>query len=287
MTAKATLIAAAIGRAGQLATLPDAAMEVIRIADQPNATAEDLADALLRDPTLGARVLKIVNSAYYGARREVTSITAAINMLGFSAIKSIAMAASLTRLFRGGVLAGGFDIRELWRHSLAVAVASRELARQVDGVEPSEAFLAGLVHDIGLVIALQSCREQLALVVRDVADIPTLDFCAAEELHIGATHAELGAALCETWRLPTVLHAVTRYHHAPRPDDVALVYIVALADHLAAQPGLGYTRTVRPFADDVALRTALALDADTVTAVRDALPALLDAVAPAFADGAE
>jgi len=241
------MIASAISRAGQLATLPEIALKVMRIAEDPQATADDLNRVLSNDPTLSARILKIVNSAYYGARREVTSIGTAIALLGFAAIKSIAIAASLTRMFRGGSVAGGFEARELWKHSIAVATAARMLAPAVEGVEPNDAFLAGLMHDIGIIVELQACLDEFGATIAAVAADESLSFLDAEARHLGATHEAFGLALCTKWRLPTSLATVTGYHHRPLllPEHEGhLTALIHIADHLAARAALGYSRTV-------------------------------------------
>lgn len=257
-----TLIGSAIVRAGQLATLPEVALEVMRVAENPQATGEELNRVLSKDPALTARVLRIVNSAYYGVRREVTSISTAIALLGFGAVKSIAIAASLTRMFRGGAVGPSFEARELWRHSIAVAAAARLLASQVEQVEPSEAFLAGLVHDIGIIVELQACREAFAAVIGSVSADPSLSFRLAEEQHVGANHEAFGEALCTAWRFPAALRRVTGYHH--RPLELAqpicqLTAVVHIADHLAASMSLGYARTVEQGGVDPAVGEVVGL----------------------------
>ena len=278
----ATMIAAAIGRAGQLATLPEIALQVMRVAEDPQSTGDDLNRVLSNDPTLSARVLKIVNSAYYGVRREVTSIGTAIAILGFGAVKSIAIAASLTRMFKAGTIAGAFEARELWKHSIAVATASRLLAARCKVVEPNDAFLAGLMHDIGIVVEMQSCREAFTEVVTAVVGEPSLGFRDAETRFIGANHEAFGEALCVTWRFPIALQRVTAYHHRPLElsDSVrALTAIVHVADHLAARAGVGYGRTVDGADIDRALLAALRLTDDDLDAVAGTLA---DQVAQVF-----
>jgi len=241
------MIASAISRAGQLATLPEIALAVMRVAEDPQATGDDLNRVLSHDPTLSARILKIVNSAYYGVRREVTSIGTAIGLLGFAAVKSIAIAASLTRMFRGGSVAGGFEARELWKHSIAVATAARALAPAVSGIEPSDAFLAGLMHDIGIVVELQACRDEFGATIAAVAADESLSFLDAEARHVGATHEAFGQALCAAWRFPSSLGTVTGYHHRPlllAEHEGRLTALIHVADHLAAHATLGYSRTV-------------------------------------------
>ncbi len=265
-------IAAAIARAGQLATLPEIALEVMRVAEDPQATGDDLIRVLSHDPTLSARVLKIVNSAYYGVRREVTSIGTAVALLGFGAVKSIAIAASLTRMFRAGAVSGGFEARELWKHSIAVATAARLLAQRVAGVEPSDAFLGGMMHDIGIVIELQACRDAFSDTIAAVGSDPTLSFIDTEKQYIGVSHEQFGAALCVAWRFPELLQRVTGHHHRPlelSSGFCPVTGIVYVADHLAAQLGLGYSRTVDAGGIDPAILEALGIDAAELDALAE------------------
>ncbi len=273
-------ISAAIARAGQLATLPEVALEVMRVAEDPQATGDDLIKVLSHDPTLSARVLKIVNSAYYGVRREVTSVSTAVGLLGFGAVKSIAIAASLTRMFKAGAVSGGFEARELWKHSIAVATAARLIAQRTSDVEPSDAFLGGMMHDIGIVIELQACRDAFGEMIAAVAADPTLSFREAERHHIGCSHEEFGIALCVAWRFPELLQRVTGYHHRPLELSTGfcpVTAIVYVADHLARDLGIGYSRTV----DAAAMDTAV-LDALRITEAE--LEALADVVATQFAE---
>lgn len=275
------LIAGAIGRAGQLATLPEIALEVMRVAEDPQATGDDLNRVLSNDPTLSARILKIVNSAYYGVRRDVTSVGTAIALLGFAAVKSIAIAASLSRMFRGGSVPGGFEARELWRHTIAVATATRALAPKVSGVDPSEAFLAGLMHDIGIIVELQACREEFSATIAALASDESLSFLDAEALHIGATHEAFGFALCSAWRFPAALATVAGYHHRPLlldEQEGRLSALVHIGDHLAASASLGYSRTVDGAAIDPLVLQRLGLDSDDIQVVAVTLAAQVDDV---------
>lgn len=232
---------------GQLATLPTVTLQIMRLADDPHATGDALDRLLVADPTLGARVLRVVNSAFYGLPGTVTTTGAAIVRLGFAAIRNIAIAASLTRMFRGGRLTLTFDAKDVWRHSVAVAEAARLLARRSKRGSADEALLAGLLHDIGIVVAMQGCRpafEQL-LTALDFNDEAV--YADAEREYLGTTHALLGAELSRRWGFPATLASVAEHHHAPMVLDVSvrtLPALVHVADHLAVRAGEGYARTV-------------------------------------------
>ena len=281
--AAATIITNAIARAGQMATLPQLALEVIRLAEDPRSSGKDLERVLSSDPTLSARVLRIVNSAFYGVRREVASVGTGIAVLGFAAVKNIAIAASLARMFRAGALPGGFQPKDLWTHSIGVATASQLIVGRVRGVDPSDAFLAGLMHDIGLIIEMQSCREQFVAVLADVNANPALTFRKAELRNIGATHEAFGEALARAWRFPIALQRVNRWHHSPLqlpPEERQLAAIVHVADHLAAAANIGYSRTVETAEPDAEVLAWLGLTAADMDNFAAALPALVSEVGP-------
>ena len=281
------MIDAAITRAGPLASLPEVAMRVMQLAESPDATGVELKMVLLSDPALCARVLKIVNSAFYGARREVTSIDTAIMVMGFGPIKNIAIASSLTRMFRVGTLAGGFEVRDVWTHSIAVACAARLVADRVGSIDPAAAFLAGLIHDIGIIVELQACRAEFIALIAAVAAQPALSFREAEQQILGATHEAFGETLCRTWRFPIELQRVSGFHHRPLDlpvDERRLTSIVYVADVLAAQSRLGYTRTVDAATVDPEIALLLQLSGENLAEMLCALPLAVAETAPLYGD---
>lgn len=273
------VIRATLERVGAVATLPTAALRIMKIADDPHATEEALHDVLLTDPALAARVLKVVNSAFYRRQREVGSPRAAIRLLGVDAIRNIALAASLHRLFRGRRNIPGFDAGDVWSHCVAVGTAARDLAARTGVVSAEEAMLAGLLHDIGLIVAMQAWLPEFTAVVQQVelADAPP--FLELEMRSLGATHEQLGGALCDAWHFPAVLGHACRHHHDFRVlpwHEQRLPALIHLADALAARIGVGYTRTVdttAPLPESLAILqlTADALQ-DVERSLREALP---------------
>lgn len=240
-------------RVSTVATLPSSAIRILGLAENPATTEEMLHAVLESDPALAARVLKVVNSAFYGRPRPVASTHAAMRLLGMNAIRTVAMAASLNRLFRGGRTVPGFDAAALWTHSVAVGFAARRIATLTRAVSAEEALLAGLLHDIGLLVAVQGATIEFSAVISATAADPERSFRDAEREFIGATHEALGEGLCERWRFPTTVAATCGYHHAPDvlpDDDRALPTIVHIADVIAARARQGFSRTVDGFIVD-------------------------------------
>jgi HD-like signal output (HDOD) protein len=283
-----TVASETLKRLGQLATLPSVTLKIMRLADDPHATGDALDQLLAADPALGARVLRVVNSAFYGLPRTVSTTSAAIVRLGFAAIRNIAIAASLTRMFRGGRVSDTFDAKDLWHHSVAVAEAARLLALRTRRASADEALLAGLLHDIGIVVAMQASRSEFERLLRALDGPLPLTFAQAESAHLHTTHEMLGAALSVSWGFPPSLALVTGHHHAPMalPVDVRMLpAIVHVADHLAAQCALGYTRTVSAEGIEAGLLEWLGLSEADLSAVREALPAAVAEAAQVLGEG--
>ena len=210
-----------------IATLPEVTTRIIKTVEDPRSSATQLHQIISHDPALVTRILKVVNSAFYGLPGQIGSIERAIVLLGLNAVKNIAVAASLGQLFRGVKLCDDFTAKDLWTHCVAVGVTARELARQLKLPIADEAFLAGMIHDIGLLVELQTVPEQLKQVCEraKVEDIP---FCDIEREVIGVDHQVFGAALAEAWKFPRSCQLVAGYHHQPQQlsNDRALVGLV-------------------------------------------------------------
>lgn len=240
------VIQQAIAEISHIATLPEITLKIIEIVEDQDSTAADLHKVIANDPALCSRVLKVVNSAFYGLPGQIGSINRAIVLLGLNAVKNIAIAASLAKLFRGGQIAPGFNAKDVWAHCIAVASISKLLADQNKMGVADEVFLAGLMHDIGLMVEVQALRPKLTEVF-DTMREGGVSMLTAERHVIGADHQEFGQALCEKWKFPRSFALVAGYHHRPmqlEPELRPLPSIVHVADVLAARLNLGYAGTV-------------------------------------------
>jgi putative nucleotidyltransferase with HDIG domain len=239
-----TFVKNALKRVTSISTLPEVTSKIISTVENPNSTAASLHRIVAHDPALATRILKVVNSAFYGLPGQVGSIERAIVLLGLNAVKNIAVAASIGQLFRGATLCDGYTAKDLWTHCIAVAVASRDLAKQTGEPIADEAFLAGMIHDIGLLVSLQLFPEQL----REVCEKAMAggNFTELERTFIGVDHQQLGMGLAEQWKFPLVCQRVAGHHHAPQTlpeDNRRLVAIVHVADTISCKAGLGFTLT--------------------------------------------
>jgi len=234
-----------IAQVGDLATLPEVTVRIIQIVEDPKSTARDMHEVIKNDPALSARLLKVVNSAFYGLPGRISSIDRAIVLLGLSAVKNIAIAASITHLFNAGAPIAGFNGVDVWRHAIAVGVAARMILAAQGKPSVEEAFLAGLIHDLGLLVARQVFPRQLAEVVAK-AQTSQSSYCEIEREAIGADHQVLGMALAQKWRFPRHLATAIGYHH--RSGELAqanreLPTLIHIADALAGKAGIGFSLT--------------------------------------------
>jgi len=241
------VVSAAIREISHIATLPEVTLKIIQIVEDPKSTAQDLHKVVSHDPALCSRILKVVNSSFYGLPGQIGSINRAIVMLGLNAVKNIAIAASMSKLFRGGELTPAFGAKTLWNHSVATAAACKMITDHLKIGLSDEAFLAGLMHDIGIMVELQYDRSKLLEVLQkcgaDSKGIPCENMITLEDQIFGANHQDFGAALCERWKFPKALTFVTGFHH--RPWDLAhenrtLTNIVFVADRIAGELEGGY-----------------------------------------------
>lgn len=236
------LVESAIREVGEIATLPEVTVKIIQIVEDPKSTARDLHDVIKNDPALSTRILKVVNSAFYGLPGQISSIDRAIVLLGLSAVKNIAIAASMTHLFHGGTAVEGFSGTELWRHSVGTGVSSRLLSSAQGRPIIEESFLAGLISDLGLLIERQVYSKQMGEVLARFRTDGG-DFCQIEQEIIGADHQAFGMALATKWRFPQTLCTTIGYHH--KPQDLAevnreLPTLVHVADILTCRAEVGF-----------------------------------------------
>ena len=229
-----------------IATLPEVTVRIIELVEDPASSARDLHAMISTDPALTARMLKVVNSAFYGLPRQIASINRAVSLLGLNAVKNIAVAASLAKLFRGGDIGPDFNAHELWLHSCVTASTARIIAQGNRRDALDEAFLAGLVHDVGILVELQHDRARFAEAVALATTGRDLREC--ERQVFGEDHEAFGSALCEHWKFPSSLVWVAGHHHEPASVPAAnrdLPMIVHVADRIAAEIAGGFSLDLR------------------------------------------
>ncbi len=269
----------------ELGSLPEVTTRIIQVVEDPKSTAQDMHEIVKTDPALATKVLKVVNSAFYGLPSQISSLDRAIVMLGLSAVKNIALAASLTRLFRPGSISERFSARDLWEHCVAVGVCARMLAESGIG-HSEEAFVAGLVHDIGLLVEHQLYPDKLRAVIERCQTGPS-DFRTVERELIGADHEMFGEALAIKWKFPPGLRFAIAYHHEPanlRPEFKPTVTAVQVADIICAQNEMGFFLTANNAQVTSEMLAVVSLDEARVGELLERLPERIEEAKSIFAE---
>lgn len=272
------IINSAISDISHIATLPEITVRIIELVENPDSTAHDLHLIIANDPALSARVLKVVNSAFYALPGQIGSINRAIVLLGLNAVKNIAIAASLAKLFRGGRLCPTLAARDLWENAIGVAAGVKLLSERVELGLPDEAFLSGLIHDIGVMVEMQARRPKLLQVVERVEQ-QGVSFRDAELAVFGVTHEQFGHALCEKWKFPTFLQQVAGFHHRPMEltaESRTIACLVHVADVMAAKNDIGYARVVDSLEISPGVLDELKLTESALDEIEQQLPAAVE-----------
>lgn len=229
---------ALIASIDNLPPFPAVISEIMRLLDDEKTDAKVLEQAFMKDQALTVQLLKLANSAYYGTRSEITSVSAATVRLGFSAMKSMVMNLAVGPLLKQPLEGYGLMKDSLWRQSQLCAIASRIIAKRVGYKDLDQAYTAGLLKDIGKLILNEYMDDEMAT-INEMAIREHKDFLILEDLIIGFSHAKVGQAMGIKWRLPEVLTETIALHH--RPDsatiDPQLVAIVHLADAMMMTMG--------------------------------------------------
>lgn len=221
---------------GELPALPRALIAAVKVLSQDDVPAADCIDAIERDQALATRMLRLANSAFYGARGQVSSIGDAVQMLGMRTVASVVAAVSL-RSTLAQLKCEAFSFETYWEHALSTAIMARELSRPATH-DPGEAFLAGLLHDVGQLILVMSHPEQTEQALQ-LSQEAGIDLYEAERQTIGISHDEVGANVARHWNFPSSIVSAIAAHHVPLPpepgDRVSLSTVIHLADVLAHQ----------------------------------------------------
>jgi putative nucleotidyltransferase with HDIG domain len=227
-----------IGRVSEISTLPSIAMQVMKVANDPDSGVIDMKSAIEMDPALSARVLRCVNASAYGLREKVSNVQRAISFLGMQQIRNLALTASVAGLFTQEESIGSYHRRDLWRHMVAVGISARLIAMRQSMPDFEDAFVAGLLHDIGIVLEDQYAHEQFRKVIHDLDDSTTL--VEAERNRLGFDHARLGAKVAENWRFSETVNAAIGYHHNSvdyRGKEIMIVRCVEVANLICTLKG--------------------------------------------------
>ncbi|MDR0597753.1 MAG: HDOD domain-containing protein [Treponema sp.] len=223
--------------------------KVLEVCNNPHTSSADLNRVISLDPVLVGRVLKLINSAYYGLEQQVTNLVRAVIMLGINTVKNLALSSAVMGSFQSDELQG-LDAEGYWRHSLCVGVAAKLIARK-RGVDPrllEDYFTAGLLHDIGKIPLNAALSGGYLLAVKD-ADSRRVPLFQGETEKLGINHSEAGKLVVNAWRIGGGLADAVIHHHAYRDyagEHKDLLYSIVAANYFASFMEIGFSGCRHP-----------------------------------------
>ncbi|MCH7618501.1 MAG: HDOD domain-containing protein [Candidatus Marinimicrobia bacterium] len=229
-----------------LPTLPITVSRILELVDNPKTTAGMLSELINIDPVLAAKVLKVANSAFFGFPRRISTLNLAIVILGFSSLKHLCLSVGIMNLWPENEKGSGLEMNAFWSHSIATGVAARLIAKKVKYEIPGEAFVCGLIHDIGKLLLNDLLNEEYKEILSSSQEgIRPLH--AIEEDTLGVDHSLVGGWLTEKWNLPhELVQSIKAHHNINGQNDNLLDMIVYVADSLAHRYKVGNSGNFNP-----------------------------------------
>ena len=215
----------------ELATFPDIYFRIKEVLDAPQSSAKDIADVVSTDVGLSAKLLKLVNSPFYGFADTIGSIAHAVSLVGIKEISTLALGISTINFFKD-IPPELMDMKTFWRHSLSCGIFARLLGSQISGASPDRLFTAGLLHDVGRLIIFkkQPYASVQALLYARENMVPLVD---AEAEALGYDHTEVASLLLSAWNFPASILDAISHHHAPKASQNPMeAAVIQIADNL-------------------------------------------------------
>ncbi len=251
-----------------LLPFPAVATKLMNVANSSSVSIRDMCRIIECDASLSMELLRIANSPIYGCGGQVRTIEQAAVLLGTRGLRDLAATTAAAGLFESTV---NPIVNDLWQHSLGCATVARMLARKVDDVDADEAFLAGLVHDVGKLVMVTLLEEHYDLVEPSLAG---QEVCGEETSRYGMHHAELGGECSEDWGLPMEIADAVRFHHDPSAaeESVAMAQVISAANHLSKGWKLGVPGDVDVDIPAVLEAAGLSFDEATLQELEEQAP---------------
>jgi putative nucleotidyltransferase with HDIG domain len=216
---------ALVDEATDLASLPTIFMEISEVISDPRSSAVHVANVISKDVNLSAKLLRLVNSAYYSFPYKIDTISRAVTIIGSRQLSTLALGASVLKAFRG-IPEDLVDMESFWKHSITCGITARMIASHKKILNTERLFVAGLLHDIGKIILYQRVPDLAFEMFLRARQIPRL-FRSVEREDLGYDHADLGGAVLEKWNLPQLLTQTVSYHHtplsSPHPTEASII----------------------------------------------------------------
>ena len=234
----------------EMPSLPVSVGKVLEICNNPSCNPSDLNQVISLDPVLTGRLLKLINSAYYGLSAHVTSLVKAITMLGINTVKNLALSTAILGTLPKNKEISGLNMEGYWRHCLCVAVTSKLLAAK-QGIDPKyhqEYFTAGLLHDIGK-IPLNAVFGEAYMNAVAAADRENKRLVIAENDIFGITHCVSGQMIAEMWKLDAPITDSIVWHHSLKEyegEHIKILCTIAIANYFAVAYEVGFSGVRKP-----------------------------------------
>ena len=251
---------------GKMPSLPTSVTKVMEVCNNPHVSPADLNHVISLDPVLVGRVLKLINSAYYGLGAQVTNLVRAIIMLGINTVKNLALSTTIMGNFASSKEPLGLDMEGFWRHSFCVGVAAKLLAarRGVNSKLREEYFTAGLLHDIGK-IPLNAVLKKEYLLTLSEADRVRTSLNLVEEQTLGMDHCAAGAAIVSAWKLEGAVGDAIIFHHNLADysgDHEDILCSVIAANRFASRADIGFSGDRHPGRNEKLVLDRLGIEED-------------------------
>lgn len=226
-------------RVNGISTLPTVALKIVEVANDPDSGAAEMKAVMESDAAFASRVLRSVNSSAYAVRTRITNLQQAIAYLGVKQIRNLAITASVGELFKAGDTHGTYNRSQLWKHLVSVGLCARLIAMRLRKANFEDVFLAGLLHDIGIILEDEHDHERFASMVSALDDQHLLT--EVEREHLNYDHTMLGRKIAEDWGFPEAVRAGIRFHHNSegyRGDEADTVRCVEVANLICTLKGI-------------------------------------------------
>lgn len=260
-----------IARSENLPVLPQVVSSVLRMADDPDASPREIEKTVERDPAITAKILKVANSAFYG-HSNVSNVGRAVSLLGMNVMRSLVVSIAFQQVIGNRVNAANFDKLEYWRHSLAVGVAARILGKIRIPMKAEELFVAGLMHDIGMLVLDRFLPSEFDQAIQ-FAKSSSIALHEVEQEVMGFDHAAVGGLLAERWGLSTLMKRGIEFHHQPSLDGdyYETTCLLAAANTLAHQCGFTNSQMLAELELDPEVSASIGLPPEQYDSIRDVM----------------
>lgn len=238
-----TDLEAIVKRAKNLPALPQVTTKLLEVFDDSKSQAKDVGKIIEGDQSLASQILKQVNSPFYGFAGRISSLKHAVVIMGFNAVKNLAMGFSIAKMSRNGTVSV-LDMETFWEHSLGVGVGARAIGKEIGYPCPEELLAAGLLHDIGKIILSDSFPGEYKKVLEEVKETEE-EMYQTEKRVFGSSHAEIGEWFTRENRFPPILRDCVGHHHASSEQGLSqsdkAIKAIHVADQLCRMEGIGWS----------------------------------------------